>query len=128
MHQENIYPIPKAHCSLDVPLSSGTNDEAYLRILREHLPDVFKRAQPDIVFLQAGCDTLADDGLASLRMTERGIVRRDAEVIDRCVRQRVPVVMVLGGGYGPSAWHAQYASIRHIIETCGTSTTTHALP
>jgi histone deacetylase 11 len=128
MHQGNIYPIPKARCSLDVELNPGTGDEEYLRILSDHLPAVFRLSQPDIVFLQAGCDTLAGDGLASLKMTEQGIVRRDAMVVDLCVRHRFPVVMVLGGGYSPNAWHAQYASIRHIIQTYGTLISTSGSP
>jgi len=121
MHQGDIYPIPKATSDLDVELDAGTGDAAYLRILQAHLPALFDRARPEIVFLQAGCDTLADDPLASLQMTEQGIVRRDSMVIDACVQRGVPVVMTLGGGYSPNAWHAQYASIRRIIETYGRS-------
>jgi len=67
----------------------------------------------------AGCDPLAGDPLASLAMTEGGIVRRDAKVIDACVERKVPVVMTLGGGYSADAWRSQYASIRRIIETYG---------
>jgi hypothetical protein len=65
---------------------------------------------------------LAGDPLASLKMSEEGIVERDWMVIDACVRRRVPVVMTLGGGYSPDAWHAQYASIRSIVEEYGLAT------
>ncbi len=119
MHQGDIYPIPKATSDLDVELNVGTDDETYLSILGKHLPALFERARPDLVLLQAGCDTLAGDPLASLSMTERGIVRRDAMVIDACVRRGVPVVMTLGGGYTPRSWHVQYASIRQTIRTHG---------
>ena len=119
MHQGNIFPVPKEQCTLDVELQAGTGDEAYLRILRERLPEVFDRAKPDLVFLQAGCDTLRGDPLAGLAMTEQGIVARDALVIDEAVSRGVPVVMVLGGGYSPRAWAVQYASIRRTIEKYG---------
>ena len=99
----------------------GTDDAQYLRILAAHLPDVFERSRPDLVFLQAGVDTLAGDPLAHLAMTPDGIVQRDAIVIDACVRRGIPVVMVLGGGYSPGAWSAQFASIRRTIETYGLS-------
>jgi len=119
MHQGDIYPIPKETSDIDIELDAGTNDDTYLDILSKHLPTLFDRFSPDLVFLQAGCDTLIDDPLSSLIMTENGIVKRDAMVIDACVQRKLPVIMTLGGGYSQSAWHAQYASIRNIIETYG---------
>ena len=119
MHQGDIYPIPKARSDLDVELPAGTGDEEYLAILRRRLPAVLRRADPDIVFLQAGCDVLANDPLANLSMTPAGVVRRDAMVIDACVERGTPVVMVLGGGYSPDAWVAQYLSVRRTIERYG---------
>jgi len=118
MHEGGIYPMPKSRSDLDVELPAGTDDEAYLRLLKKHLPQVLE-ARPDIVFIQGGCDTLADDPLANLKMTKEGIVRRDATVIDACVKRGIPVVMTLGGGYSKDAWAAQYASIRRTIETYG---------
>jgi histone deacetylase 11 len=99
MHQGDIYPIPRAQSDLDVELPAGVGDDEFLGLLQRHLPGLFSKARPDIVFYVAGCDTLADDPLASLAMTVQGIVRRDAMVID--------------------AWRAQYASIRRILETHG---------
>jgi len=119
MHERGIYPVPKEFSDLDVELSAGTGDAEYLKLLQKHLPRAIDIAQPDIVFLQAGCDTLAGDPLAHLAMTEDGIVRRDAMVIDECVRRGIPVVMTLGGGYSKNAWHVQYGSIRRTIEKYG---------
>jgi len=119
MHQGDIYPIPKENSDLDIELDTGTKDKEYLEILSKNLKKLFKKAKPDIVFFQAGCDTLKEDPLASLEMTEEGIARRDEMVIRECVKRMVPVVMTLGGGYSTNAWHAQYASIRNIIQTYG---------
>ena len=119
MHQRDIYPIPKETSDLDVDLPAGTDDEAFNRILKANLPQIIDRARPDIVFLQAGCDTLAEDPLASLAMTAGGIVARDAIVIDECVRRGIPVAMVLGGGYSKLAWSAQYDSIERTIRKYG---------
>ena len=126
MHQRDIYPAPKADSDLDVELRRGADDETYLAMLARHLPEAIEKGQPDVVFLQAGCDTLAGDPLAGLEMTEDGIVRRDAMVIDECVRRGIPVVMTLGGGYSKNAWHVQYASIRRTIETHGVGDATEA--
>jgi len=119
MHQGNIYPVPKATSDLDVELVAGTDDARFLAILRRHLPEVFDRARPDIVFYQAGCDTLRDDPLAGLAMTKDGIVERDAAVVDACVRRGVPVVMTLGGGYTARSWSVQAESVAHLIRTYG---------
>ncbi len=121
MHQRDIYPIPKEKGDLDIELRAGTDDETYLRLLREALPDVIKRSRPELVILQAGCDTLKGDPLAGLAMTQDGIVRRDAYVIDTCVARGIPVVMTLGGGYSRQAWKVQHASVRNIIETYDTA-------
>ena len=119
MHQGDIYPVPKETSDLDVELPAGTGDERYLGVLAEHLPAVVARAEPDIVFLQAGADTLDGDPLAALRMSHEGVVRRDAMVIDMCAKLGIPVVMCLGGGYSEGAWEAQYLSIRRTIEQHG---------
>ena len=119
MHEGDIYPVPKATSDRDIELPAGTGDEAYLRALGEALPAVFAAARAQLVVLQAGCDTLAGDPLARLAMTPAGIVRRDAMVIDECVRRHVPVVVTLGGGYSRDAWAVQYASIRRTLEVHG---------
>ncbi len=119
MHQGNIYPMPKEKGDLDIELESGTNDETYLRTLRGQLPQAFAQAKPDIVFLQAGCDPLQGDPLASLALTPQGIVARDAQVVDFCVKRQVPVVITLGGGYSKDAWKVQYGSVLSLIERYG---------
>jgi len=121
MHEEDIYPIPKARSDRDVALPPGAGDRYVLRLLARHLPEVLREARPDVVFLQAGCDMLAGDPLARLQMTPLGIVRRDAMVIDACVRRAIPVAMTLGGGYSRTAWAAQYLSIRRTLDAHGLS-------
>ncbi|NQU25349.1 MAG: histone deacetylase [Candidatus Nealsonbacteria bacterium] len=116
MHEAGIYPIPKEKGDRDIELAAGTGDEAYLRTLRDALPEVIRQSRPDIVLLQAGCDPLAGDPLANLAMTKEGIVARDALVIDACVARKIPVVMLLGGGYSREAWEVQHASIRRTLE------------
>jgi len=119
MHQRDIYPIPKETGDLDINLESGTTDEAFLKILAANLPKLFAAAKPDIVFIVAGCDTLKGDPLASLEMTVDGIVKRDAMIVDACVKRGVPAVMTLAGGYSKLAWGAQYKSIANLIATHG---------
>jgi len=119
MHEDDIYPMPKETSSRDIELPAGTGDEEILSALDEALPEVFKVARLNIVFFVAGCDVLEGDPLAGFRMTEQGVVTRDARVIDACVARDIPVAMTLGGGYGSNAWAVQHASVKRTIEKYG---------
>ena len=117
MHQGGIYPNPKEVGDKDVELDDGLNDEQFLEILNSELPNVFEQAEADICFIVGGCDTLAGDPLASLRMTHDGIVKRDAAIVAACVERKIPVVYTTSGGYSDEAWKSQYLSIKNMIET-----------
>ena len=119
MHQAGIYPIPKEQGDRDVELTAGMEDKEYLEILNRHLATILDESKPDICFVVAGCDTLAGDPLASLAMTEDGIVQRDAAIFAACSKRKIPVVFTTSGGYSKNAWHAQYESIKKLIETYG---------
>lgn len=76
---------------------------------------MFDRVKPDIVFIIGGCDTLENDPLGAMSMTEEGLAIRDMMIIDHCVAEKVPVVLTLAGGYSDNAWHAQYTSLKGIL-------------
>ncbi|HEX4048796.1 MAG TPA: histone deacetylase [Elusimicrobiota bacterium] len=101
MHQAGIYPEKKETSSLDVELNAGTGDAEYYDRLRRSLRTVFE-FKPDLVVYQAGVDVWEKDKLGGLKLTERGILDRDTAVWETCLLHRVPVVVTLGGGYGPT--------------------------
>ncbi len=119
MHQRDIYPIPKEQSDLDVELKSGDGDDLFITMMEEHLEDVFLQSDADICFIVGGCDPLAGDPLANLEMTHEGIKKRDAIIVENCVKRNIPVVLTLSGGYSQDAWRAQYLSVRNLIETYG---------
>ena len=119
IHQDSIYPIPKERSDLDVEITSGTTDDEYMAELNQHLESVIKKSKPDICFIVGGCDTLKGDPLASVSMTNEGIVKRDARIVEACVASRIPVVLTLSGGYSKNAWQAQYLSIKNLIQKYG---------
>jgi acetoin utilization deacetylase AcuC-like enzyme len=85
-----------------VELQGSVQDAAYLEAVRSHLPGVLQRFQPNLVFYLAGCDPAADDQIGNWKITAEGMLERDRFVVS-CVR-RLPLVIVLAGGYGLNAW------------------------
>lgn len=98
LHQENNYPVPKAHSSLDVGLEDGTGDLEYDAALVQSLESVWGHA-PELVIYVAGADPYVDDQLGGLALTFDGLERRDRRVLDGCAERGVPVAVTLAGGY-----------------------------
>ncbi|MEK7383199.1 MAG: histone deacetylase [Elusimicrobiota bacterium] len=101
MHQGDLYPIPKEKSSLDMELSAGTGDAEYYDRLRHGLKAVMD-FKPELVVYQAGVDVWEQDRLGGLALTERGVLDMDMAVREACLLHQVPVVVTLGGGYGPT--------------------------
>jgi acetoin utilization deacetylase AcuC-like enzyme len=99
MHGARNYPFRKEKSSLDIGLDDGTDDATYLGLLSEALPRIMADFQPDFVFYQSGVDVLATDKIGRLGMTREGCKARDRFVLDFCYRNKLPVVVCMGGGY-----------------------------
>ncbi|MGA0027867.1 MAG: histone deacetylase, partial [Steroidobacteraceae bacterium] len=94
------YPTQKMRSTLDVGLPDGTGDHGYLAALARHLPTALQGA--DIAFLLAGVDPAAGDRYGRLALTESGLRQRDRLVIEAARSLRIPLVIVLAGGYAAS--------------------------
>lgn len=99
MHGERNYPVRKIASDLDVALSDGTGDAAYLERLGAILPELSAKARWDIVFYNAGVDVHAEDRLGRLSLSDAGLRARDAMVIRHFRALGIPVCGVIGGGY-----------------------------
>jgi acetoin utilization deacetylase AcuC-like enzyme len=99
MHCRTNFPLRKQRSDLDLGLDAGLEDEAYLRLLAEHLPGLLEEVHPDLVFYNAGVDPHALDRLGRLALTEQGLCRRERFVLETCLKAGVPVAGVVGGGY-----------------------------
>lgn len=101
LHGRDNYPIKKEVSDWDIPLPSGTDDNAYLAILNDSLPRLIDKAMPQIIFYIAGVDVLASDALGRLALTKYGCRMRDEITLAACHRMQIPAVVVMGGGYSP---------------------------
>ncbi len=99
MHGERNYPSLKPPSDLDVPLPDGCDDDRYLELLDEHLPQVLKAARPDAVLYLAGADPFVHDRLGRLALSKQGLAERDLCVIDACRSRGLPLAIAMAGGY-----------------------------
>lgn len=99
MHGANNYPVNKENSDLDISLADNTTDATYLKILRERLPQLIDKVEPDLILYQSGVDVLEEDQLGRLSLTIEGCKQRDKIVLDLAKKNEVPLVTAMGGGY-----------------------------
>ena len=109
MHGKSNYPFHKEKSDLDIPLENGTDDHIYLSILKEVLPKLITKEQPDFIYYLCGVDVIQTDKLGKLSLTIEGCKERDRFVLQTCKDFSIPVMCSMGGGYSPD--------IRIIIES-----------
>ncbi len=99
MHGRGNFPFRKARSDLDIELMDGTGDAAYLATLDVALPRVLAAAQPALAIYLAGADPYAGDRLGRLSLSKAGLQQRDARVLGQLRDRRIPVAVVMAGGY-----------------------------
>jgi len=86
--------------TINVPLSTGADDAAFVKIFRKILQPAALQYKPDFVLLSAGFDTYFQDPLGGMRVTPKGfaaLTRIMLDIADSCCEGRF--VVVLEGGY-----------------------------
>ena len=98
-HGKKNYPFRKEKSDLDIEFDDKTNDEKYLKILKETIPKVMDEFNPDFIFYLSGVDVLENDKLGRLSLTIKGCKERDRYILDMCKKNSIPVQISMGGGY-----------------------------
>lgn len=101
IHGEKNFPARKIPGDLDIGLPDHTEDATYLSLLEIALERALYLAQPDLAIYISGADPFIGDALGKLALSKAGLAARDALVFDRCLAERIPVVVTMGGGYAP---------------------------
>lgn len=99
IHQFNNYPAEKPPSDIDINLADETGDPEYLERLRDALVPALIAHQPQLLAFVAGADPYYRDQLGGLSLTLEGLLARDRLVFSTALMHRVPVVVVLAGGY-----------------------------
>lgn len=100
IHGQKNFPFHKETGSLDVALPDQTGDQQYLEVLREGLEQSLRESQADLAIYLAGADPFIGDKLGRMGLTKQGLADRDRIVLGRCREARLPVAVVMAGGYG----------------------------
>ncbi|MEJ2184419.1 MAG: histone deacetylase [Gemmatimonadota bacterium] len=95
-----------AVASTALALGTGVDDATYLAAVRKELPPVVADHRPQLAIYLAGSDPATEDALGDWHIAPEAMLERDRFVMEqlRAVRTRMPIVVVMGGGYGNAAW------------------------
>jgi len=99
MHGRHNYPFHKEKSDLDIPLEDGTDEKIYLGLLRDALPALLEKVNPDFVFFLSGVDILSTDKFGKLKIPVSGCKKRDEFVFSLLKERQIPCVVSMGGGY-----------------------------
>ena len=106
--------------SVNVPLDPHTEDDSFVQVFNDLVPELAEAFKPDVIVLQNGCDAHALDPLTHLRCTTKTfneVVRSVCAIADRHCEGRI--VATGGGGYAveevvPRAWTLVWSLLRGI--------------
>ena len=99
LHGAKNFPFRKMRSDLDIELTDGTGDDAYLDRLAPALQRVIDTFSPELVIYLAGADPFEGDRLGRLALSKSGLRRRDAMVLQSCAHNGIPVAVAMAGGY-----------------------------
>lgn len=99
IHGIKNFPFHKENSSLDIALPDGSGDQEFLGAVKNEVPIAIDRARAELAIFIAGADPFEGDHYGRLAMTKDGLAERDRWVMEYCISRRLPVAVVMGGGY-----------------------------
>lgn len=118
MYNEDNYPYDgqaKKYIDFDIPLKPGIKDAEYLNILYENFPSALDSCQPGLIIYNAGSDIFSEDELGGMNISEEGIINRDEFIFKMALDKKIPILMVLSGGYSKKSGRIIGKSIENIL-------------
>lgn len=101
LHCKRNYPTVKKKSTIDIEFEPYAKDEEYLSVYKKVLKNIEKNYlnEDSIIFYLAGVDVSEEDDLGLLMITDKGIYERDFLTFQMSLKNRIPLVSVLSGGY-----------------------------
>lgn len=119
MFSQNNYPMEtRLYPTIDFmyPLRDYIDNSSYLAILKENLPQAIEQVKPDFIIYNAGSDIFERDQLGKICVTREGVIERDHFVFAQAFAQKIPILMLLSGGYSSESAGIVGASIVNVIQ------------
>ena len=104
VHCQQNFPFRKSESDYDLDLPANAGDEEILSMVTRAL-EITKQFDPELILFQAGVDGLATDALGKLNISRQGMNMRNEMVFDLAVKQSIPTVVFMGGGYSNPISH-----------------------
>jgi acetoin utilization protein AcuC len=100
--------------TINVPIPPQTDDDLYLKVFSAVVPPAVKAFAPDVILAELGTDTLANDPLTNLCLTNNAIGTIAEQIGGLCDK----IVAMGGGGYNVEratrAWTIAWAALNGI--------------
>ncbi len=113
--EEDLFPSVKQPEDFPIPVPAGLTGVEYLDIVREAVPHALDTVRPDLVIYNAGSDPYVDDPLTRLCLTRNDLAERDLLVATLARERKIPMAMVLSGGYSSESWRIHAEGIEGIL-------------
>ncbi len=99
IHGAKNFPFHKEGSDLDVELADGAEDSEFLESLGWGLEKSLAASEPELAIYLAGADPFEGDRLGRLSVSKDGLAERDRIVLETLRNARIPVAVVMAGGY-----------------------------
>ena len=98
------------------PVKMFVTDGEYLGLLERELPPAIEESSPGLVVYNAGTDVLTGDPLGGMNISAEGIIKRDGFVFRNAIDRKIPILMLLSGGYTRKSAGVIGRSIENILK------------
>ncbi len=115
IHQNQYFRPRTKKNNLDIVTGRHPGTRQYLSLLESGLKQVYSRFSPDLVFYIEGADPYVNDLGGGMAISKEGLLKRDLMVYEEIRRRELPLVVVLGGGYGQATWEIHYQFISEVL-------------
>ena len=128
-NEEDVFIIDvfKTRCIFDDYVEIGINlaknyngdveDDEYLENLENLLKDEKTlKFGADIIYYNAGTDIYVKDPLSTFSISKEGIIKRDELVFKFAFENKIPICMVLSGGYSKESHEIVSKSIENLFK------------